>query len=216
MNRIRKPTRTVALSTWTTERKAQPLSTATCNCGNSAVICTSRQAPVVAPQRACPSPCQRTATAEPPLFTAMLDQETCMAQQRACQPPCSRSESARLDQSNMPGTTTGMSTSLSKKSGPEHLRDLHKFSELSGTRAPVIEHNGHDNLVQEQHLGDLHGKCTVCTVRTCSSRRENCKSMSLHEAATSATLEELQQLQFHGLVLSGPTSPVKQQRACQH
>ena len=79
-----------------------------------------------------------------------------------------------------------------------HLRDLHNFSELSGTRAPVVEHNGHDNLVQEQHLGDLHGKCTVCTVRTCCSRRENCRSLSLHEAATSATVEELQQRQFHG------------------
>ena len=38
-----------------------------------------------------------------------------------------------------------------------HLRDLDKFSELSGTRAgPVVAHNGHDNLVQEQHLGDRH------------------------------------------------------------
>ena len=98
---------------------------------------------------------------------------------------------------HLPGTTTGMSTSLTKKSRPEHLRDLHKFSELSGTRAPVVEHNGHDNLVQGQHLGDLHGKCTVCTVRTCCSRRENCRSLSLHEAATSATVEELQQRQFH-------------------
>ena len=56
-----------------------------CNCGNSAVVCTSRPAPVVAPRRACPNPCRRTATAESPLLSAMLDQSTCVAQQRACQ-----------------------------------------------------------------------------------------------------------------------------------
>ena len=56
--------------------------TLNCNCGNSAVVCTTRPAPVVAPQRACSSPCRRNATAEPPLFSAMLDQGTCVAQQR--------------------------------------------------------------------------------------------------------------------------------------
>ena len=146
-----------------------------CNCGNSAVVCTSRPAPVVAPRRACSSPCRRNATAEPPLFSAMLDQGTCVAQQRACQPPCPRS----LD------------------------RDLHKLSELSGTRAPVVAHNGHNKLVQEQHLGNLHGKCTVCTVRTCCSQR----------AARSSDVSHLRRTATAAIpryfVLSGPTSPVE-------
>ena len=86
--------------------------TLNCNCGNSAVVCTSRPAPVVAPRRVYPNPCRRTATAESPLPSAMLDQGTCVAQQRACQP-----DSAE----HMPVTTTGMSTSWSKRSGPEHL-----------------------------------------------------------------------------------------------
>ena len=50
------------------------------------------------------------------------------------------------------------------------------FLNCPRTRAPVVAHNWHNNLVQEQHLGDLHGKCTVCTVRTCCSQRENCRS----------------------------------------
>ena len=175
------------------------------------------------PRRACPSPCRRTATAEPPLFSAMLDQGTCLAQQRACQPPCPRSLDLstcvahqracylvkELQQWNLHGPLKNQSHGeqtlrhdgdVDDRDDVLHLRDLHKFSELSGTRVPVVAHNGHDNLVQEQHLWDLHRKCTVCTVHTCCSRRENCRILSLHEAATSATVKELHQREFHGFL----------------
>ena len=137
-SRSRIPTRAMALSTRTTKtenailahepypqtnraqcaehldhgKKSATLVHSNVQLRNSTVVCTSRPAPVVAPQRACPSPCQRTATAEPPLFTAMLDQGTCVAQQRACQPPCSRSDFSTSGPEHLPGTTTGMSTLL--------------------------------------------------------------------------------------------------------
>ena len=77
-----------------------------------------------------------------------------------------------------------------------HLRDLHGYLNcLEHERLSL--HTTGTNLVQELHLGDRHGKCTVCTVRTCCSRHENCRGLSLHEAATSTTVDELQQRQFH-------------------
>ena len=86
---------------------------------------TSRPAPVVAPRQACHHPCPRTASAR-------LDQSTSLAQQRACPHPCPRS----LDLWNTMkmSCTCGTSTVM-------RIR----------TKAIVVAHNGHDNLVQEQH-----------------------------------------------------------------
>ena len=82
--------------------------TQNCNCGNSAVVCTSRPAPVVAPRRACPNPCRRTATAESPLLSAMLDQGTRVAQQRACQARHAQQEHRPLDNVLQVGNLCGL------------------------------------------------------------------------------------------------------------
>ena len=85
---------------------------------------TSRPAPVVAPRQACHHPCPGTASAR-------LDQSTSLAQQRACPHPCPKS----LDLWNTMkmSCTCGTSTVM-------RIR----------TKAIVVAHNGHDNLVQEQ------------------------------------------------------------------
>ena len=105
----------------------------------------------------------------------MLDQGTCVAQQRACHLV------EELQQWNLHGPLKSQSHGeqtlrhdgdVDDRDDVLHLRDLDKFSELSGTRAPVVAHNGHDNLVQEQHLAQF-ALCipAVLSARTAGASR---------------------------------------------
>ena len=156
--------------------------------------------------------------------SARLDQSTCLAQQRACEPPGPRGQDLstcvahqrachlfveELQQWYLDGPLNSQSRGeqtlrhdgdVDDRDDELHLRDLHGFLNCLEHERLSLHTTGTTTLSKSCTWGIATESAQFALCVPVCSRCENCRSLSLHEAATSTTVEELQQRQFHGFL----------------